>query len=297
MKNKLQKNSINKIPIHWVLPALFILIAIFILPVLDVFKTSFTNQKIGISEYSYTLNSYKEIFTSASFWSSLGRTLVFVFFSVAFQVILGLAIAISVDEGEKLKIRGTVFVRTVSLISMVIPGVIIGIIWKIMYQESANGILNYFLSFFNVSTVKFLSDTSLTMASAVVANVWRGTASSMILLYAAIKTIPNDIIEASKVDGANVFQRFFTIKLPTIANMLLIVIILNVIGTFNTFDMIMTLTGGGPGRTTEVLALSVYREVFLNLNIAKGSGVAIILLGINMVMAVIYFRMQKKVEV
>ena len=164
-------------------------------------------------------------------------------------------------------------------------------------MESSNGILNYIFSQMGFGNVMFLSDPNVAMVSAIVANVWRGTASSMILLYAAIKTIPEDILEASRVDGANVMQRFFRIKMPSIAGLMLIVVILNIIGTFNTFDMIMSLTGGGPGRATEVLALSVYRRVFGELNISKGSAIATILLLINMVMAIGYFKMQKKVEI
>ncbi|MFA9382059.1 MAG: carbohydrate ABC transporter permease, partial [Acetanaerobacterium sp.] len=197
-------------------------------------------------------------------------TLFFVTVSVVLQFLFGFAIALSVDHGEKLHMHGTVVTRTIALISWAIPGVAIGIIWKILYSETASGILNYLLSLVGLGPVAFLTNPVLALVFMTLANVWRGTAQSMILLYAGLKTIPNDVIEASNVDGAGFFRQIFKIIIPSMKSVVMINILLNIINTFNTFDMIIPLTGGGPGNSTEVLVLSSYRTIFRQLDLGKG---------------------------
>lgn len=157
--------------------------------------------------------------------------------------------------------------------------------------------MNYYLSFIGVGPVRFLSDPNIALISVIIANIWRGTATNMILIYAGLKTLPNSILEAASVDGANEFTQIIRIIIPYIRPILLISGLLSVIGTFNTFDMIMSLTGGGPACGTEVLALNYYMEIFKNFNLGKGSVLAVIVLVINLIMAGIYFYINKKEEV
>ena len=290
------RRGAEKAPLPWLLPLIVILGAIFVIPIFETLRMSLTDMKIGSTDYEYTFSSYHSILTDKTFRTTLGTTIVFVFFSVLFQTVLGLTIALAVNKGERIGLHGTVAVRTISLISMVIPGAVIGIIWKMILDESGAGLLNYYFRLAGFGAIPFLSSTKYALISAVVANVWRGTAQSMILLYCGVKTIPDDVVEASMVDGADAVRRLLHIILPAIRNVLAVNVLLNVIGTFNTFDMIMSLTKGGPGRSTEVLALSVYNQIFGKLNMGRGCALAIILVAINAVMAVIYFRFQKKGE-
>ena len=118
----------------------------------------------------------------------------------------------------------------------------------------------------------------------------------MILTYAGLKTIPSDQIEAGNIDGANGWQRLVHIIVPAIMTVIGTNIILNTINTFNTFDMIVSLTGGGPGRATEVLALTSYTTIFSGRMLGRGSAYAVILLGINSLMAIGYFAVLKHRE-
>ncbi|EMS71855.1 carbohydrate ABC transporter permease [Ruminiclostridium cellobioparum] len=291
------RKGLGETPIPWLAPLVIILLTLFIYPMFDILRLSFTNARIGETEYNYTFNSFLNLFQDSGFYAMLKVTAFFVFFSVVFQMVLGFIIALSVDKGESMNLRGTVFVRTVALISMVIPGVIIGIIWRMMYDESPTGILNYFLTLIGVGHVRFLTDPFIAVVSATVANVWRGTAQSMILLYSGLKTVPGETLEAARVDGASAAGRLFKIIIPSVMPVMLINLILNTIYTFNTFDMVMTLTGGGPGRSTEVLALSAYTQIFQLLDLGRGSSVAVLLLLINSIMAAVYFYIMKKSEV
>lgn len=291
------RKGLGETPVPWLAPLVIILLTLFIYPMFDILRLSFTNARIGVADYNYTFNSFLNLFQDPGFYGMLRVTAFFVIFSVVFQMVLGFIIALSVDKGENMNLHGTVFVRTVALISMVIPGVIIGIIWRMMYDESPTGILNYFLTSVGVGHVRFLTDPFIAIVSATVANVWRGTAQSMILLYSGLKTIPGETLEAARVDGAGAAGRLFKIIIPSVMPVMLINLILNTIYTFNTFDMVMTLTGGGPGRSTEVLALSAYTQIFQLLDLGRGSAIAVLLLLINSVMAAVYFYIMKKSEV
>lgn len=281
-------------PIPWLLPLILVLGIFYLFPLVDVIKTSFTDATMtNPSGNGFTFSSYIKVFQDDAFGEVMYVTLFFVTFSVVFQFLLGFLIALLVDAAENRKMHGSVLTRTISLVSWAIPGVAIGIIWKIMYAESGSGILNYLISLLGGDRIAFLSDPSIALLSTSIANVWRGTAQSMILLYAGVKTVDRQLVEAASMDGAGVFQRLIHIILPGMKPVIMINVLLNIINTFNTFDMIMPLTGGGPGRSTEVLVLSVYRNIFQQLDLGKGCAVALVLLMINVVFSIFYFILDR----
>ena len=237
------------------------------------------------------------MFLGDDFRNALGVTFVFVLFSTVFQLAFGLGAALLVNGAERNGLRGTVITRTVVLTAWAVPGVIIGIIWRLLYEESESGILNYLLSVVGFSgQAPFLSDPNLALVSVIVANVWRGTALSMILCYAGLKTIPADVYEAAKIDGANSGQTLSRITIPMMLPILTTTLVLVVVETFNTFDMVLSLTGGGPGKSTEVLALGVYDQIFRQLDLGQGAAQAVALMLINLVMIVFYLRLVERQE-
>ncbi|PTL39109.1 carbohydrate ABC transporter permease [Alkalicoccus saliphilus] len=298
-KKGIKNRGIGENPIPWFLPLLAVLLLVFVYPIIEIVRFSFTDAGLLDTNYSVTLESYTSLFTSPGFTQMLIITGVFVFFSVTFQMILGLAIALLVDQGMKRKLHGTIVIRTAVLTAWAIPGVIIGIIWMMMYNEADSGVLNYILSSLGIAdSVAFLSDPVNALVSVTVANIWRGTAFSMIMIYAGLQTISRDVIEASLVDGANAFKRLFKVIIPILSPVLFVNLIIVTVETFNTFDMVMALTGGGPGRSTEVIALSIYNSIFNQFELGQGAATAVVLLLINALMTVIYFKvLQKNQEV
>lgn len=284
----------NQRPFLWLLPLFIVLIVFFLVPVFDVIRLSFTNASLTKPTFVYTTKSYLKVIRDKSFPTVMSVTLIFVGVSVVFQFLLGFVIAYCVDKGEKLRMRGTVTVRTVSLVSWAIPGVAIGIIWKLLYTENAGGILTYMLSGMGFGEIPFLSNPDVAIWSVCVANVWRGTAQSMILLYSGLKTVSTDILEAADMDGAGEFRKITRVIVPSMKSVIMVNVLLNIINTFNTFDMILPLTGGGPGRSTEVLVLSAYRTIFQQMDMGKGCALAVILLVINVVFSLIYIRAGKE---
>jgi multiple sugar transport system permease protein len=124
-----------------------------------------------------------------------------------------------------------------------------------------------------------------------VANIWRGTAFSMLLLYAGLQGVNKELYEAARVDGASRVRQLWHVTLPQLRPILLVDVILITIATLNTFDMVLPLTGGGPAQATEVLALHIYNTVFTNFNIASGSVFAVFLLLIGLALTAIYRRL------
>jgi multiple sugar transport system permease protein len=144
--------------------------------------------------------------------------------------------------------------------------------------------------------VPFLSDPEIALASVTIANIWRGTAFSMILVYAGLQTIPGDVLEAAKIDGATAFQRVTLVTLPLLAPILFIDLVIVSIETFNTFDMVLALTGGGPGRSTEVIALSIYDQIFAQFDLGQGAATAMLLLVVSVIITIVYIRILQREE-
>jgi multiple sugar transport system permease protein len=299
MKKPFGKRSWSEVltdsPVPWLLPLVAILGVTFLYPIFEIARLSFTDASLVGGEYSYTLESYLSLFRSPYFANMLKVTAIFVSFSVVFQMLFGFLIALVVDKGARMGLKTSIVTRTAVLSAWAIPGVIIGIIWSILYEQSAAGILNHLLGSIGQG-IPFLSDPQVALASVTVANIWRGTAFSMILIYAGLQTLPDNVLEAAKVDGANAWQRLTRVVLPLLAPILFIDLVVVSIETFNTFDMVLALTGGGPGRSTEVVALSIYNQIFQQFDLGQGAATAVLLLAINMVMTFVYLRFVERSE-
>jgi multiple sugar transport system permease protein len=278
----------------WVAPLALLLLATYVYPAVEVVRFSFTNATLLNPEYEYTLRSYQALQRNPNLGGLLWITFIFVFASVVCQLVLGLLIALALNRGVNRNLPGVSVVRVIILSSWIVPGVAAGIVWQLIFSEASYGFLNSLLRDIGLRPVSWLSRPEMAIWSAVIANIWRGTAFSMILLYAGLLVIPKSLYEAAQVDGANAWRQFWYVTLPQLRPILLINTILISIFTLNTFDLILPLTGGGPGRATEVLSLYAYNLVFRNFDLANGSVVAVLLLGISMVFTFFYIRLLPK---
>ena len=281
-------------PLVWLAPLAFLLFVSYVYPALDVIRFSFTNATLLNPSYAYTVSSYEAVTGNPDLSGILVTTLVFVIASVLLQLTLGLLVAMSLHRGVKRGLPGVSVVRVIIISSWIVPGVAAGIVWQLMFSEASYGFLNSLLRASGLQPIAWLSDTDLAIWSAVIANVWRGTAFSMILLYAGLLVIPASLYEAASVDGASALKQFWYITLPQLRPIMLINTILISIFTLNTFDLILPLTGGGPGRATEVLALYAYNTVFRNFDLSNGAVLAVLLLLINIAFTLFYVRLLPK---
>jgi multiple sugar transport system permease protein len=266
----------------------------YLFPAIDVVRLSFTNATLLNPEYEYTLQSYRAVVANPDLPQILRTTFIFVVTSVVLQLTLGLLVAMALHRGVRRRLWGVAFLRIVILASWIVPGVASGIVWQLMFNEASYGFLNGAFRAVGLPQIAWLSDPDIAIWSAVLANVWRGTAFSMILLYAGLLVIPRSLYEAAEVDGATALKQFIYITLPQLRPVLLVNTILISIFTLNTFDLILPLTGGGPGRATEVLALYTYNTVFRNFDLSNGAVLAVMMLLISIAFTILYVRMLPK---
>jgi len=276
--------------IPWLLPLILVLGVFYLYPMLDVFRLAATDQKLTAADSHYTFRTIVDTLGNPALPGVIWTTVLFVGGSVIGQQLLGLAIAQVVIRSERRRLFGATILRTTALIAWVVPGIAGGIVWQMLFSEAPFGAVNGLLRMTGLHPVAWLSDPNIAIWSAVISNVWRGTAFSMVVMYAALKAIDPVLYEAAAVDGANAPQQFRWVTLPQLRPAILVNLIIITIQTLNTFDAIIALTGGGPGRSTEVLSLFTFSVVFRNFDLAGGSVLSVLMVIISLTLAVVYAR-------
>jgi multiple sugar transport system substrate-binding protein len=269
----------------WLLPAVALVTIILIYPMLDLLRLSLTDATVAGSRYRYTFESYRALLADGSFYGMVGVTAIFIAGSVILQLTIGFAIAWLIDAGQRRSVPGTLVARVAVVSAWVIPGVLAGVLWKILLIENRSGIVNYYLSQVGAGPLPLISSPALALASVVVANVWRGCAFSMILLYAGLQRVPRELHEAADLEGVSAWQRLRWLLIPQLAPVIALNLVLITIASFNTFDLIIPLTGGGPARRTEVISLFMYRLGFFDLEAGRAAAVAVVMLTVNLTLA------------
>ena len=275
----------------WLAPALVLVTTVLVYPMLDLLRLSLTDTRTAGAAYSYTAASFRDLLTDPAFFGMVGVTLVFVASSVTLQLGLGLAIALLIDAARRRGAAGTLAARVAVVSAWVIPGVLVGVLWRILLVENRAGIVNYWLSLADVGPLPLLSSGTLAMASVIAANTWRGCAFSMILQFAGLQRIPRELHEAADLEGLGAWARLRMVVLPMIAPVVALNLALITMQTLNTFDLILPLTGGGPARRTEVISLYMYRSAFYSLEAGRAAAVAVVMLALNLALALAATRL------
>ena len=277
-------------PLPWLLPTLAALALFQLYPLLEAIRLSFTNEELSSLDTEFVgFDNYLRLFTSPDFVDMLAVTAKFAFSSIVLHVLFGLILALAIDYGVRRGLRGHLTTRVSVLLAWIVPGIIIGLIWKVMLVESPLGAINYFLGTVGIGPVPFRSNPDLALISTIVAGTWRGTAFAMIMIYGGLQRIPPQLYEAARVDGAGRWARFRHVTIPQLKPVLFVTIVLVTIYALNTFDLIFALTGGGPAEATEVLALYMYRTAFESpFDLGEGAAVAVFMLGLNLLLTAVY---------
>ena len=284
----------NRAVVLWLAPALAISAAFLLYPMLELLRLSTTNLTTEGAPYSYTTASLATVATDPGLAGMIFVTLAFVGGSVILQLGIGLGMAVLIDAARRRGASGTMFARAAVVSAWVIPGVLIGVLWRILLMENRAGIANYLGSLAGFPSLPFLSSGSMALASVVVANVWRGSAFSMILQFAGLMQIPKELHEAADLEGLTRWQRLRWVILPQLKPILALNSVLITIYTLNTFDLILPLTGGGPARQTEVIALYMYHAAFFSLEAGRSAAIATVMLVLNLALAWFAVRVMKR---
>ncbi len=273
-------------------PAAALLALFFVGPTLWAAYSSFTNAAlVGIDAARprfVGIANYQRLFSDPDFLTVILNSVIFVVGSAIIgQFVLGLGLALLVDHSERRAYRFATFAYAAILLAWVNPTVIAGFMWVGMY-DFFYGSLNVGLRSLGLPAVNWLGDYA--MGSLIIANTWRGTAFTMLIFLGALKTIPSDIYEAARVDGANAWRRFWDHTLPSLKPIAALTLLSITMATFGTFILVQTLTNGGPGIRTETIALYAYHEAFQSFAIGYGSTIAVVMLLLNFAFAVVYLH-------
>ena len=273
--------------IFFIAPAIIYLLIFTIYPSIYGIGLSFTNYHFAYAKWNFIgFSNYLRFMHWPAMPQVVMNTVVFVFTVVFFQVSLGLLIAIALNQS----LKGTKVIRTISILPWVLPGFIIGLLFREIFSSSSYGLINMLLAGFGIEPVNWLVDSKVAMFIMIISLIWKGTALSIILELSGLQTIPKEFTDAAKIDGATAVQRFFRITIPMLRNTLLINLIMVCSGGFNHLDIPFILTGGGPGNSTEVLALTVYRQGFQVLDAGFASTVGTVILLINIILTIVYLK-------
>lgn len=217
------------------------------------------------------LDNYRTLLNSQTYRDVWWTTIVFVVLSIAGQFLLGFFTAIVLNNKD---LKGTGIFRGLLLVPWIVPTVVTSLLWKWIYNQQY-GIFNYVLREAGViSEFKaWIGDPDLAMGAVVLANVWKGFPFHMIILLAALQTVPSDVIEAATIDGASAFERFRHVVLPYMRYIIMIDLLISIIWTFQNFTLIWTMTEGGPVDATTTLAINIYRTAFQGFDMGMGAAI------------------------
>ena len=259
-----------------ILPVMTVLGVVAVFPILYSLYVSFFSLKLSRPHRVpfVWLDNYIEVLTDELFWGSVWRTTLFTVISVAAISLIALLIALLLNEA----FRGRRFISAMMLVPWAIPTVANGLLWKWIY-DSGFGALNGLLYQLGIidSYITWLGDSDKTLPLIANAFVWREVPLAAILVLVTMKSIPADLYQAAKVDGANLIQRFVHITLPSLKPGFMLVVIYESMMAIRHFDLFFLLTEGGPGEASHVVSWQIYVETFRNLSFGTGSAMSYLL--------------------
>ncbi|CAN7393582.1 sugar ABC transporter permease [Rhizobium sp. LjRoot30] len=285
--------------IAWVFiaPAITLLLAINIFPLIWAIYLSFTNfraNRPNANVEGVGLRNYERVLTDPDIWQAMQTTAHFVFWTILLQTVIGFALAYLIDR----KFRGHAFWTTVILIPMMLSPAVVGNFWRFLYEPQI-GLFAYAVSFLSgipTSQIQMLGSVSLAPWAIIIVDTWMWTPYVMLICLAGLRSIPDYIYEAAEVDRASPWRQFWSITVPMALPFIMLAVLFRGIENFKMFDMVTLLTGGGPGSTTEVASITLKREAFESWATGRASAFAIVLFVAVFGLANIYVKALNKVK-
>lgn len=257
-----------------VLPALIVIGVFSLFPVLYSLRLSFYRWDFiaPAPEFVGTRN-FERIFGSEQFWQVMRNTLIFSGGTVLLIVVFSLGLALLLDT----KLRGIAFFRALYFIPHLTPMVAIATLWMFLY-DPLDGLINQSLGWLGIDGPAWLQSTTWALPALIIMKAWKATGYYTVLFLAGLQSIPNDLHDAARVDGASLLQRIRHVTLPLLSPMTFFVIVVAVIAAFQDFDQIFVMTRGGPVNSTSVLVYYLYEQGFQSYRVGVASAIAVVML-------------------
>ncbi|MFT5341717.1 MAG: multiple sugar transport system permease protein [Paracoccaceae bacterium] len=278
-------------------PTIFLLLAINIFPLIWTINLSFTNFKANRPNRAVEyigFRNYERILNDSDIWLTMQATAHFVIWTIILQVLIGFTLAWLINK----KFKGNDLWTTIIVLPMMLSPAVVGNFWTFLYQPQI-GLFNYVITFItggDPSGFSMLGQVNLAPWSIVIVDTWMWTPFVMLICLAGLRSIPDYIYEAAAIDRASKLRQFLTITLPMVLPFLMLAVLFRGIENFKMFDLVVQMTGGGPGSVTEVTSINLKREAFEKWRTGYASAYAIILFVTVFGLASIYVKALNKVK-
>jgi len=273
-------------------PALALFALLTLYPLARVVLLSFTATDHGFADARFVgLDNFVELWEGRGFRRAAWNTVVFALMATIAEVLLGLALALLLDRA----FRGRRLVTLVLLAPYVLSTIVVGAIWRAWFHYDL-GFLNATLRSLGLAGLPWLFDPTLALPAIALADIWQATPFCFLILYAGLRSIPPELHEAARVDGAGAWRRFRDVTLPLLAPYLLVATLMRTLDSFKLFDKVYAMTGGGPGNATETLSMHVHRLAFRFFDIGMASAAALVMVAFAGLLAALQARRMMRTD-
>jgi multiple sugar transport system permease protein len=283
----LSKKQTNKWLLLFLLPSMLGFFIFILTPIIASFGISFTDWDLVNNLHFIGLQNYIELFKDASFWQAFRNTLEFIVGYLPLVTIFGLIAALLVNS----KIKCKSLFRGIYFLPVVTSWVAVSLVWKWLFNPSY-GLLNYLLSLIHIQGPQWLQDPKTAMFAIVLTSVWKDIGFIMVIYLGGLQSIDLSYYEAAEVDGANGWQQFWKITLPLLRKTTFFVMTISLINSFQVFDQVNIMTGGGPGNATNVIVQSVYNHAFRYFQMGYATSESWILFVVILIVTIIQMKGQ-----
>ena len=281
----------------FVTPTILLLLAVNIFPLIWTIRLSFTNYRVNRPNRDVDwvgLRNYERVLTDTDTWVTMQATAHFLIWTIVLQVIIGFALAYLINK----KFKGNDLWTTIIVLPMMLSPAVVGNFWTFLYQPQI-GLFNYVVTFFtggDPAKFSMIGDVTLAPWAIIIADTWMWTPFVMLICLAGLRSIPDYIYEAAECDRASNWRQFWTITVPMVLPFLMLAVLFRGIENFKMFDLVVQLTGGGPGNTTTLTSIELKREAFEKWKTGFSSAYAVILFVTVFGLASIYVKALNKVK-
>ena len=276
----------------YILPMIVLSFVLVYYCIIDTVVVSFTDWD-GMTDVFHfvALKNYIKMFKDHVFWTSVVNNLIFFVGTVFIQALLVFVLAVLLNK----KLPGSNVFKAIYFMPIAMATSIITAIFRII-MDPTNGALNQFLRAIHLNgfAVNWLGDPKIALVSVIIVNIFQWMGFSMITYYAGLMSLPDDVYEAAKIDGAGFWRTTFSVTLPMLKGTTNVLIILGIVGSLKTFDIVKLLTGGGPGRSTTVMNTYLYEKAFKDFNAGGAASIGVAILIIAMVMSFLQVKFGKE---
>jgi multiple sugar transport system permease protein len=278
-----------------ILPSLLLVALVILYPVLYGIGLSFQEMRLTRPDRNafIGLEHYQDLLTDRVFHAAVRNTVIWVVVGVISQFTLGLVTALSLNKGTLfMKVAGVIV-----LLPWILPSVVAGNIWALMLDSRLGVINDIFVKIGLLAQYKaWFADPNTALPATMVISLWRGFPFFTLLLLAGLQAIDEDLYEAASVDGASRWSQFWHITLPLLRPVIVATVVLRVIGLVNSPDLLLLLTGGGPGHATQVLSLYAFQNAYIDFDFGYSGAISVVMFVILMVFTVVYVRVTRAAQ-